>query len=63
MSMYYKIHESIENGELTWEQVATAALMYLTSAQLAEMAVNEEWFTYDDESRGTEEEEKWYKTS
>ena len=63
MSMYDKIVESIESGELTWEQVATAALAYLTDAQLALMASNENWFVYDDESRGTEEEEKWYKTS
>jgi hypothetical protein len=63
MSMHDKIVECVEAGGLTWEQVAIAALTYLTDAQLAHLSVNEEWFVYDDESRGTEEEEKWYKTS
>ena len=57
MSMYDKIHLSIESGELTWEQVATAALAYLPDAQLALMASNEEWFVYDTEYG------EWKKTS
>jgi hypothetical protein len=55
--MYDKIVQAVEQGHLTWEQVATAALTYLTNAELAHMAIGEEWFI--NESDEIEAEEKW----
>lgn len=59
MTTYDTIIIAIDTNRLTWEQVATAALTYLTDAQLAAMAVGEEWFT----NPLSEDEEKWYKVS
>jgi hypothetical protein len=48
-----KIYDAVNEGVLTWEQVATAALQFMSEDEVAMMAHNEEFFAYE------EEEEEW----
>jgi hypothetical protein len=59
MTTYDRIIIAIDTNRLTWEQVAEAALTYLTDAELAHMAIGEEWFINESD----EDEDKWYKTN
>lgn len=52
-----RIHEAVEEGLLTWEQVARGALQYMSEDDIAEMAHNEEFFMYEEEE--DEEDEEW----
>jgi hypothetical protein len=40
-----KVYEAVENGMLTWEMVATAALAYMSEDDVADMARVNDWFT------------------
>ncbi len=50
-----KIYDAVDKGVLTWEQVATAALQFMSEDEVATMAHNEEFFAYEEE----EDEEEW----
>jgi hypothetical protein len=52
-----KIYAAIDEGTLTWQQVAKGALQYMSEDDVAEMAHNEEFFLYEDEQE--EDEEEW----
>jgi len=52
-----KIYAAIDEGILTWQQVAEGALQYMSEDDVAEMAHNEEFFLYEDEQE--EDEEEW----
>ena len=49
-----RIYEAVDEGVLTWQQIAEAALTYMSESDVADMAHNEEFFMYEDE-----EEEEW----
>jgi hypothetical protein len=51
-----KILEAISEGMLTWEIVAMAALSYMSEDEVADMAVSNEFFLYDEEDDDEEEE-------
>jgi|APIni6443716594_1056825.scaffolds.fasta_scaffold5803515_1 hypothetical protein len=51
-----KIYEAVDEGVLTWQQIAEAALTYMSESDVADMAHNEEFFMYEDEE---EDEEEW----
>ena len=53
-----KIYAAIDEGILTWQQVAEGALQYMSEDDVAEMAHNEEFFLYEDE-QDEEDEEEW----
>jgi adenine-specific DNA methylase len=53
-----KIYAAIDEGILTWQQVAEGALQYMSEDNVAEMAHNEEFFLYEDE-QDEEDEEEW----
>lgn len=42
-----KVYEAVENGMLTWEMVATAALAYMSEDDVADMAHINDWFAND----------------
>lgn len=44
-----KIHDAVEEGTLTWEQVGKAALSFLSEDAVAVMAHNEEFFFEEEE--------------
>ncbi len=52
-----KIYAAVDDGILTWEQLAKGALQYMSERDVAEMAHNEEFFLYEDEEN--EDEEEW----
>ena len=54
-----KIYAAIDEGILTWQQVAEGALQYMSEDDVAEMAHNEEFFLYEDEQEEEEDEEEW----
>lgn len=43
-----KIHDAVDAGELTWQQVAEGALRYMSEDDVAQMAHNEEFFLYEE---------------
>jgi hypothetical protein len=51
-----KIYAAIDEGILTWQQVAEGALQYMSEDDVAEMAHNEEFFYEEEED---EEDEEW----
>ena len=51
-----RIYEAVDEGVLTWQQIAEAALTYMSESDVADMAHNEEFFMYEDEE---EDEEEW----
>ena len=51
-----RIYEAVDEGVLTWQQIAEAALTYMSESDVADMAHNEEFFMYEEED---EEEEEW----
>lgn len=51
-----KILEAISEGMLTWEIVALSALSYMSEDEVADMAVSNEFFLYDEEDDEEEEE-------
>jgi hypothetical protein len=51
-----KILEAVSEGMLTWEIVAMAALSYMSEDEVADMAVSNEFFLYDEEDDDEEEE-------
>jgi hypothetical protein len=53
-----KIYAAVDEGILTWQQVAEGALQYMSEDDVAEMAHNEEFFLYEDEQE-EEDEEEW----
>lgn len=44
-----KIYDAVDEGVLTWETVAAAALSYMSEDEVAEMAQLNEFFAYEDE--------------
>ena len=44
-----KIYDAVDQGILTWEQVAVGALQYMNEDDVAAMAHNEEFFLYEEE--------------
>lgn len=57
-----KIYDAVEEGVLTWEQVAQAALRFMSDDDVATMAHNEEFFAYEDELEDDDEEWSPYTT-
>ena len=51
-----KIYEAVDEGVLTWQQIAEAALTYMSESDVADMAHNEEFFLYEEEE---DEDEEW----
>lgn len=54
-----KIYEAVDEGSLSWQQVAEGALAYMSEQQVAEMAHSEEFFLYEtlDEDEDEDEDE------
>lgn len=52
-----KIFDAVDEGILSWEQVAQGALQYMSEQDIAEMAHNEEFFLHADAD--DEDEEEW----
>ena len=44
-----KIRDAVEEGLLTWQQVAQGALCYMSEDDVAQMAHNEDFFLYEEE--------------
>ena len=44
-----KIYDAVEEGALTWETVAAAALSYMSEDEVAEMAEMNEFFAYEED--------------
>jgi hypothetical protein len=44
-----KIYDAVDEGILTWQQVAEGALRAMSEDSVALMAHNEEFFLYEDE--------------
>jgi hypothetical protein len=44
-----KILEAVSEGVLTWEVVAMSALSYMSEDEVADMAVSNEFFLYEEE--------------
>lgn len=44
-----KIYNAVEEGALTWETVAAAALSYMSEDEVAEMAEMNEFFAYEED--------------
>jgi len=53
--MTNKIYDAVDEGLLTWEQVAEAALRYMSEDEVADMAHNEEFFMWEEEDEEDEE--------
>jgi len=49
--------ERVENGELTWEQIARAALNHFSEDEISDMASYEELLDIEDEEDEDEDEE------
>jgi glutamine synthetase len=43
-----RIYDAVDEGVLSWRQVAEGALSYMSEQDIAEMAHNEEFFLYED---------------
>lgn len=54
-----KIFDAVDEGTLSWEQVARGALQYMSEQDIAEMAHNEEFFLYEDEEEDEDLEEEY----
>ncbi len=54
-----KIYAAVDEGILTWQQVATATLQYMSETEVADMAEINEFFAYEDEEEEDEDEEEW----
>lgn len=52
-----RIYDAVDEGMLSWEQVAKGALSYMSEDDIAEMAHNEEFFLYEDELEDEEDDE------
>lgn len=52
-----KVLDAADEGVLTWEQIATAALKYMSEDEVADMAHVNEFFAYEDEE--DDEDEEW----
>jgi hypothetical protein len=52
-----KIFDAVDEGVLSWEQVARGALQYMSEQDIAEMAHNEEFFLYEEDEEDEELEE------
>ena len=52
-----KVHAALEDGTLSYQQVAEAALIFLSEDDVARMAHNEEFFMYEDEDEDDEDDE------
>lgn len=52
-----RIYDAVDEGMLSWEQVAKGALAYMSEDDIAEMAHNEEFFLYEDELEEDEDED------
>jgi hypothetical protein len=52
-----RIYDAVEEGALTWETVAAAALSYMSEDEVAEMAEMNEFFAWEDELEEEEDEE------
>lgn len=52
-----KIRDAVAEGVLSYEQVAEAALMYMSEDEVADIAHNEEFFLHEDEEDEEEDEE------
>ena len=52
-----KIYDAVDQGILTWEQVAQGALQYMSEDDVAAMAHNEEFFLYEEEEEDEDEDE------
>jgi hypothetical protein len=50
-----KVHAALEDGTLSYQQVAEAALIFLSEDDVARMAHNEEFFMYEDDDEDDEE--------
>jgi len=58
--MTIRIYDAVDEGLLTWEQVAQAALGYMSEDEVADMAHNEEFFMWEEEDEEDEDEdEEW----
>ena len=44
-----RIYDAVEEGVLTWETVAAAALSYMSEDEVAEMAEMNEFFAYEED--------------
>jgi len=44
-----KILDAVDEGVLEWQQIAQAALRYMSDDDVAEMAHNEEFFAWEEE--------------
>ena len=51
-----KIYDAVDQGILTWEQVAQGALSYMNEDDVAAMAHNEEFFLYEEDEDEDEDE-------
>jgi hypothetical protein len=55
-----KVLEAADEGLLTWEHIASAALKYMSEDQVADMAHANEFFMYEeDDDEEEDEEEQW----
>lgn len=52
-----RIYDAVDEGTLSWEQVAKGALSYMSEYDIAEMAHNEEFFLYEDELEDEDDED------
>ena len=52
-----KIYDAVDQGILTWEQVAVGALQYMSEDDVAAMAHNEEFFLYEEANDEEEDED------
>ena len=50
-----KIYDAVDQGILTWEQVAVGALQYMNEDDVAAMAHNEEFFLYEEDEDDEDE--------
>ena len=53
--MTNKIYDAVNEGLLTWEQVAEAALCYMSEDEVADMAHSNEFFMWEEEDEEDEE--------
>jgi hypothetical protein len=54
-----KIHAAMEEGTLSYQQVAEAALIFLSEDDVARMAHGEEFFMHEDDEDEDEADEEW----
>lgn len=53
-----RIYDAVDEGVLSWQQVAEGALSYMSEQDIAEMAHNEEFFLYEDELEDEDDEDE-----